>query len=376
MYSQAIENELNLQTLNEENEKLKKILEDLEREEEQNTIKSNILDTNNTDKGEYFSTEQNSFCDINIFKKLQDKLNQESRRLDQTINKYQFKEIPIEQSKENSFCDNPFNKPLIINESFTSKKNGINIINNSHEYESLIFKIPSILLDNKIEEISVYIKLEMCFEKIQSIDTKLNYISLLKQVLNNVVMLKHASFPVFLNLYNYILSLQSNELNRNDFEPSLANIQLQNLLDYILTNKELSEMLRTIIVLIKRYFPPNLSIILVIKTITILKLLTEYLKKIKAIIYGSNIHLKEVLSEINDFLYEYPPGKLNKKLPLFELYYEIFEEMKKITDCLVKNKKNSLKEMTEAISFVKSRNITVSIDFIKYLEYAVYKCES
>ena len=82
------------------------------------------------------------------------------------------------------------------------------------------------------------------------------------------------------------------------------------------------------------------------------------------------------MSEINDFLYEYPPGKLNKKLPLFELYYEIFEEMKKITDCLVKNKKNSLKEMTEAISFVKSRNITVSIDFIKYFEYAVYKCES
>ena len=286
MYSQAIENELNLQKLNEENEKLKKILEDLEREEEQNTIKSNILDTNNTDKGEYFSTEQNSFCDINIFKKLQDKLNQESRRLDQTINKYQFKEIPIEQSKENSFCDNPFNKPLIINESFTSKKNGINIINNSHEYESLIFKIPSILLDNKIEEISVYIKLEMCFEKIQSIDTKLNYISLLKQVLNNVVMLKHASFPVFLNLYNYILSLQSNELNRNDFEPSLANIQLQNLLDYILTNKELSEMLRTIIVLIKRYFPPNLSIILDIKTINILKLLTESFKKIQAIIYA------------------------------------------------------------------------------------------
>ena len=98
------------------------------------------------------------------------------------------------------------------------------------------------------------------------------------------------------------------------------------------------------------------------------------LQKIKDIINGSYIHLKLVLGEINDFLYEYPPSGLTKSLPMFALYIEVFEEMKKVTDAIVKNKKSTLTELTEALSSIKSKNSTLSKDYLKYLEYVIYKC--
>ena len=48
--------------------------------------------------------------------------------------------------------------------------------------------------------------------------------------------------------------------------------------------------------------------------------------------------------------------------------------MKKVTDTIVKNKKNALTEITEALSSIKSKNNTLSKDYLKYLEYVVYKC--
>ena len=96
--------------------------------------------------------------------------------------------------------------------------------------------------------------------------------------------------------------------------------------------------------------------------------------KIKDIINGSYINLKLVLGEINDFLYEYPPSGLTKNFPMFDLYIEVFEEMKRVTDVIVKNKKNTLTELTEALSSIKSKTSSLSKDYLKYLEYVVYKC--
>ena len=187
-------------------------------------------------------------------------------------------------------------------------------------------------------------------------------------------MLKHSSFPVFLQLYNFILILETNELISNELNPTIASSHLQSLFDFLLLNKDISEMLRTLVILIKRYFPPNLKIILDNKSVISIKLLLYHLKKIKDIINGSYIHLKLVLGEINDFLYEYPPSGLTKSLPMFDLYIEVFEEMKKVTDAIVKNKKSTLTELTEALSSIKSKNSTLSKDYLKYLEYVIYKC--
>ena len=359
MYSQIIENEIKLQKLEEEQKELKRTIEELEKEKDsQSTISQK--DNKDTD-----------LCDLDIFKKIQENMNKKAKILDNTIDKYRCKTISIINDRHNTTTQSEIQKESSFSEVKTEELSSSSL---SYEYEPMIFKIPSILLDKKIEEISIYIKLEMAYGKITAIDSKINFISLLRQVLNNVVMLKHSSFPVFLQLYNFILILETNELISNELNPTIASSHLQSLFDFLLLNKDISEMLRTLVILIKRYFPPNLKIILDNKTVISIKLLLYHLKKIKDIINGSYIHLKLVLGEINDFLYEYPPSELTKSLPMFDLYIEVFEEMKKVTDAIVKNKKSTLTELTEALSSIKSKNSTLSKDYLKYLEYVIYKC--
>ena len=359
MYSQIIENEIKLQKLEEEQKELKRKIEELEKEKDsQSTISQK-------------DNKASDLCDLDIFKKIQENMNKKAKILDNTIDKYRCKTISIINDRHNTTTQSEVQKESSFSEVKTEELSSSSL---SYEYEPMIFKIPSILLDNKIEEISIYIKLEMAYGKITSIESKINFISLLRQVLNNVVMLKHSSFPVFLQLYNFILILETNELISNELNPTIASSHLQSLFDFLLLNKDISEMLRTLVILIKRYFPPNLKIILDNKTVISIKLLLYHLKKIKDIINGSYIHLKLVLGEINDFLYDYPPSGLTKSLPMFDLYIEVFEEMKKVTDTIVKNKKNTLTEITEALSSIKSKNNTLSKDYLKYLEYVVYKC--
>jgi hypothetical protein len=159
-----------------------------------------------------------------------------------------------------------------INNDVNDKDNYIKkeIRTRTSSYEPLIFKIPSLLLDDKIEEIEIYIKLEMIYCKLKTITSKLDFISILRQVLNNILMLKNSSFNVYMQLFNFILSLQIYELNLSDCNPSLPCEYLKSLLDLLVNNKDLTDMIRIIIVLIKKYFPINMSVILENKTIIIL----------------------------------------------------------------------------------------------------------
>ena len=391
MYSQVIENESILQKLNEENEELKKQLEQLERE--QNFSNSNYTDYNNSNflsndsvinsTLNIMKNEENKNnelqCDYDIFKKIQEKMNKKTAILDETIKKYEL----TSSEKIKSNLKNEDNKSIntfdLFKENSTSKmtnsknENEYFSSNTPNSYESLIFKIPSILLDNKLEEIEIYIRLETIYDKLTTITSKLDFISLLKQVLNNVIMLKHAGMSIYMQLFNFILNLEVNEFHLSDLNPSLPCSYLQSLLEFLIVNKEITEMIKILIILIKRYMPTNFKLIIDNKTLITLKLLLFYLKKINDLIPSSNARVKEICIEINDFLYTCPPSCLKKDLPLCDFYLEIFKEVRNTTNLIIKNCKNKT-ELSNTISFIKSKLSTVSKDYIKYLEYIIYKC--
>ena len=393
---------------------------------------SNIKIVNQENKTDNF------ICDLDIFKKLQIQMNKKSEILQKTIDKYNHKPKKIEIINETKLNENNnYNYPKeknIINDDFKEKngsninsleidindinekmysntqnllekinkiKNSIDIkdnnkinnykpkkINNDKDtfikkeiksaqssYEPLIFRIPSLLLDDKIEEIEIYIKLEMIYYNLKTITSKLDFISLLRQVLNNVIMLKNSSLNVFLQLFNFILSLQIYELNLSDCNPSLPCEYLKSLLDLLVNNKDLTEMIRIIIVLIKKYFPINMNVILEQKNIVTLKVLNSYLKELNNAILSAYINIKSIFIEINDFLFFSPPSLLSDEFPLAELYMEIYQEIRNTTDNIIKSCRSKImkNELMEAVVFVKSKIKNSSVDYAKYLDYAIYK---
>ena len=328
---------------------------------EQNLINENIKDKNNINK--------NSIgIDIND---LNEKMSSNTKNLLEKINRIKNN---IEKNNNPNISNNKYNKinKLDMNKDLFIKKE---IKEAQSSYEPLIFRIPSLLLDDKIEEIEIYIKLEMIYYNLKTITSKLDFISLLRQVLNNVIMLKNSSFNVYMTLFNFILNLQIYELNLSDCNPSLPCEYLKSLLDLLVNNKELTDMIRIIIVLIKKYFPVNMGIILEQKNIVTLKVLNSYLKQLNNAILSAYINIKSVFIEVNDFLFFSPPSLLSDEYPLAELYMEIYEEIRNTTDNVIKSCKGKMmkNELMDAVVFIKSKVKNSSVDYIKYLDYAIYK---
>ena len=328
---------------------------------EKNLISNDFKDKNNIKI-------ESKGLDIN---EINEKMNSNTKDLLEKINRIKNN---IGQKDNQNIISNKIPKSNKINQDkdmFIKKE----IKSAQSSYEPLIFRIPSLLLDDKIEEIEIYIKLEMIYYNLKTITSKLDFISLLRQVLNNVIMLKNSSFNVFLQLFNFILSLQIYELNLSDYNPSLPCEYLKSLLDLLINNKDLTEMIRIIIVLIKKYFPINMGIMLEQKNIVTLKVLNSYLKQLNTVILSAYVNIKAVFIEINDFLFFSPPSLLSDEFPLAELYMEIYEEIKNTTDNVVKSCRSKImkNELIDAVVFIKTKIKHSSADYVKYLDYAIYK---
>ena len=336
---------------------------------EQNKINESFKYKNNIDTDSNNINSINSTGGINI-DDINEKMNYNTQNLLEKINriKNNIEKADNINKNKNIKSNNKLNK-----DKDTFIKNEIKSAQSS--YEPLIFRIPSLLLDDKIEEIEIYIKLEMIYYNLKTITSKLDFISLLRQVLNNVIMLKNASFNVYMQLFNFILSLQIYELNLSDCNPSLPCEYLKSLLDLLVNNKDLTEMIRIIIVLIKKYFPINMGIMLEKKNIVTLKVLNSYLNQLNNVILSSYINIKSIFIEINDFLFFSPPSLLSDEFPLAELYMEIYQEIRNTTDNIIKSCRTKMmkNELMNAVVFIKSKIKNSSVDYVKYLDYAIYK---
>ena len=293
----------------------------LQKDLEINNNNNNNYDYNNdiySNKNIIINNLTNDLNEVNIKQENDDskeKINLNNKILMEKINNIRNKIGNNDNDiKTNNINNNISNNINLNNDKDSYIKKEIRTITST--YEPLIFKIPSLLLDDKIEEIEIYIKLEMIYYKLKTITSKLDFISILRQVLNNILMLKNSSFNVYMNLFNFILSLQVYELNLSDCNPSLPCEYLKSLLDLLINNKDLTDMIRIIIFLIKKYFPVNMSIILEQKTIVILKVLNSFLKNLNNAILSAYINIKSIFIEINDFLYFSPPSLLSDEFPL------------------------------------------------------------
>lgn len=393
MYSKAIEAELTLQKLIEENESLKEKIKQIEEEEKQNQYNEKADIINNDD----INCEE---VDINIFKKIQDQMNKRAKILDETLSKYTpitdnsknilstFKSKYNHHQQHQSSLDNiennkndydilidintkyQSNKQIDINSNDDESEYEKSNENNNTNYQTYIYKIPSILLDNKIEEIGLYVRLELSYQKLASTELRINFITLLKQVLNNIIMLKQTCFTVFLQLFNFLITLLSFELSKHDQDSEIIS-NLQSIGEFVLINKDLSEVLRIIIVMIKRFFPTTFKVSMEKNSELHLRILLFYLKKLTILIKSSHIHISEVFSEVNDFLYSYPPSLLTNQIANINLYLEIYQEIRAITDKLIES--NSKDRLIDAIAYVKNKNSTPSDEYLKYLEYRLLK---
>ena len=336
---------------------------------EQNKINESFKDKNNIDTDSNNINSINSTGGINI-DDINEKMNYNTQNLLEKINRIKNN---IEKADNININKNIKSNNKLNKDKDTFIKNEIKSAQSS--YEPLIFRIPSLLLDDKIEEIEIYIKLEMIYYNLKTITSKLDFISLLRQVLNNVIMLKNASFNVYMQLFNFILSLQIYELNLSDCNPSLPCEYLKSLLDLLVNNKDLTEMIRIIIVLIKKYFPINMGIMLEKKNIVTLKVLNSYLNQLNNVILTSYINIKSIFIEINDFLFFSPPSLLSDEFSLAELYMEIYQEIRNTTDNIIKSCRTKMmkNELMNAVVFIKSKIKNSSVDYVKYLDYAIYK---
>ena len=336
---------------------------------EQNKINESFKYKNNIDTDSNNINSINSTGGINI-DDINEKMNYNTQNLLEKINRIKNN---IEKADNININKNIKSNNKLNKDKDTFIKNEIKSAQSS--YEPLIFRIPSLLLDDKIEEIEIYIKLEMIYYNLKTITSKLDFISLLRQVLNNVIMLKNASFNVYMQLFNFILSLQIYELNLSDCNPSLPCEYLKSLLDLLVNNKDLTEMIRIIIVLIKKYFPINMGIMLEKKNIVTLKVLNSYLNQLNNVILTSYINIKSIFIEINDFLFFSPPSLLSDEFPLAELYMEIYQEIRNTTDNIIKSCRTKMmkNELMNAVVFIKSKIKNSSVDYVKYLDYAIYK---
>ena len=329
---------------------------------EKNKINDNIKEKND------LNIKSLSGIDIN---ETSEKMNLNTKSLLEKINKIKNNIDIKEDEKTKNKNNNKYSKTNNDKDIFIKKE----IKSAQSSYEPLIFRIPSLLLDDKIEEIEIYIKLEMIYDNLKTITSKLDFISLLRQVLNNVLMLKNASFNVYMQLFNFILSLQIYEFNLSDCNPSLPCEYLKNLLDLLVNKKDLTDMIRIIIVLIKKYFPINMGIVLEQKNIVTLKVLNSYLKQLNSVILSAYINIKSIFIEINDFLFFSPPSLLSDEFPLAELYMEIYQEIRNTTDNIIKSCRSKImkNELIDAVVFIKTKIKNASSDYIKYLDYALYK---
>ena len=70
-----------------------------------------------------------------------------------------------------------------------------------------------------------------------------------------------------------------------------------------------------------------------------------------------------------------PPSLLSDEFPLAELYMEIYQEIRNTTDNIIKSCRSKImkNELIDAVVFIKTKIKNASSDYIKYLDYALYK---
>ena len=135
--------------------------------------------------------------------------------------------------------------------------------------------------------------------------------------------------------------------------------QLLNLLNY----RQLNDMFKIMLFLLKKYFPKNLNNKIEDISLVMIKVISYLLKELLKKVDKDNIIGKDIISEINDLFTVTPPSTLTTATPNAMFYKNIFTLLKSITDHIISNNKD---ELVNIIQYLQENKI-VCEDYIQYL---------
>ena len=336
-------------------------------------IKKNIK--NSTSHNSSFNTTEDVL-------KVTEKIKIMSNKLDITLNKMKEKTEKIKfKNKDNNITNvsnssfstsnlfdfdkkiNTENNIHIINNNEFNSNNNINKIENPFEttnYKTLLNKLKN-LIKNGISEEKIYKELTIEYKKLNS-DQKIDFITHLKNNFENPVYLENIPINIFLDFYDYILNILSKELihnNKNEIK------LLQNFCEYLKNFRNLNDMFKLFLFLLRKYFPKNLNNKISDVYLVNLKIILYLLKELLKTFLNSNennLNPKEIINEINELFIITPPSSLTTLTPNAFFYQQIFTLLKSITDEIINKYKEKIDEI---INYLKTK--IVSEDYIKYL---------
>ena len=254
--------------------------------------------------------------------------------------------------------NNNQNSRIIKTEVNDDDNNKNNNFNNFNESLNQIIKT----LNNEIRKESIFNSALIQFFKLSN-SQKLEYInSLQKQIHQKNNLLQNTTINILLNFYDYILSILSFQILKFPQEESLI-IKLQNFIQNLIGLRNIDDMFKIMLFLLKKYFPKDLNKKIEDMSLVMIKIISYFLKELLKKAKNEKIKGKNLISEINDLFINTPPSNLTTKTPNCSLYQNIFTLLKSITDEIAFQNKETF---TDIIQYLKSEKI-ICEEYVQYL---------
>ena len=268
------------------------------------------------------------------------------------------------QNKSNQSFDkttkekNINNKPNqeILKTETNDSKNNIN-------YKQILNQIIK-SLNNEITEEGIFNISLLQFFKLTT-SQKLDFINSLQKLIsqnskNNL--LQNTSLNILLNFFDYILSILAFQILKFPKDESLI-INLQNFIQSIIITRNIDDMFKVMLFLLKKYFPKDLNKKIEGLALVMIKIISYFLKELLKKAKKEKIKGYNLICEINGLFINTPPSNLTTKTPNCSLYQNIFTLLKSITDEIAFQNKD---KFSEIISYLKEKRI-VCEEYVQYL---------
>ena len=315
----------------------------------------------------------------NDFQKIEDSIKIMSKRLDNTLNKMNQASANKNNSRRANFNNNinsinnmnsinnsinvskisdNNNASIMTSESYL-KNNFINL--NSNKNKEIIEQLIKVV-KGELNQSNIFEKARDYFKMINTTEDKLDFIKVLKNNLENPIYLNIIPINSCTNLFDFILNILSFQiLNESNNEQII--VELQGISENLLNYRQLNDMFKIMLFLLKKYFPKNLNNKIEDISLVMIKVISYLLKELLKKIDKNNIIGKDIISEINDLFTVTPPSTLTTATPNAMFYKHIFTLLKSITDHIISNNKE---ELINIIQYLQENKI-VCEDYIQYL---------
>ena len=208
---------------------------------------------------------------------------------------------------------------------------------------------------------NIYQNAKIHFKKLSS-EEKINFIQNLREILENPIFLKQIPINTCSNLFDFILSILSYQILSQSNDEQII-VKLQSLAEYLLSFRQLNDMFKIMLFLLKKYFPKNLNSKIEDISLVMIKVISYLLKELLKKMNEDNVIAKEIICEINDLFTVTPPSTLTTATPNARFYQGIFTLLKSITDKIASKNQN---ELSNVIQYLQENKI-VCEDYILYL---------